>query len=129
VGVMAVATLALADDTFRLWQWLGVHWGVPEMLSVVILLTGVGLGIALPASNNACIELMPSKVATITGLRGMFRYVGGAVGISVTTLLLHVSGRPATGFRLTFLAFGFVFLATMPLVFLMPSGKQAVRGS
>ena len=125
LGVMAISTLLLGDDTFRLWQLLGLRWGVPEMLSLVILLTGIGLGIALPASNNACIELMPSKVATITGLRGMFRYVGGAVGISVTTLILHVSGSPAAGFRLTFLTSGLVFLATMPLVFLMPTGKQA----
>jgi MFS family permease len=94
------------------------------MLSLVILLTGVGLGIALPASNNACIELMPSKVATITGLRGMFRYVGGAIGISVTTLILHVNASPAAGFRVTFLTFGLVFLATVPLVFLMPTGQQ-----
>lgn len=122
---MAVATLLLGDDTFRLWRLLGLRWGVPEMLSVVILLTGIGLGIDLPASNNACIELMPSRVATITGLRGMFRYVWGAVGISVTTLTLHVRGNSAAGFRLTFLVFGLVFLATMPLVFVMLTGKQA----
>jgi len=40
-------------------------------------------------------------------------------------LILHVSGSPAAGFRLTFLTSGLVFLATMPLVFLMPTGKQA----
>jgi len=32
----------------------------------------------MPPSNNACIELMPEKVATITGLRGMFRTVGAS---------------------------------------------------
>jgi sugar phosphate permease len=94
----------------------------------LILVTGIGLGIALPASNNACIELMPSKIATITGLRGMFRYVGGAVGISLTTLILHASGSPATGFRVTFVTFGLVLLGTVPLVFLMPTGRQAGGG-
>lgn len=129
LSVMAGATLLLGDDGFRLWRLLGLRWGVPEMLSVVILLTGVGLGIALPASNNACIELMPAKVATITGLRGMFRYVGGAVGISVTTLFLHVSASPAAGFRLTFLVSGLLFLATLPLVFLMPAGRPTRAAS
>ena len=73
---MALATLLLGDDGFRLWRLLGLRWGVPEMLALLIMLTGIGAGVALPASNNACIELMPSRVATITGLRGMFRYVG-----------------------------------------------------
>jgi hypothetical protein len=71
--------------------------------------------------------LMPSRVATITGLRGMFRYVGGAVGISLTTLVLHISPDPASGFRATFFAFGLALLATLPLVFLMPSGRQAAK--
>ena len=123
--IMAVSTLLLGDTGFQLWRGLPLTWGAPERLSLLILLTGIGLGIALPASNNACIELMPSKIATITGLRGMFRYVGGAVGISLTTLILHASGSAATGFRTTFLTFGLVLLGTVPLVFLMPTGKQA----
>ncbi len=122
---MALATLWLADEGFSAWRFVGLHWNVSEMLSVPILFTGLGLGIALPASNNACIELMPSKVATITGLRGMFRYVGGAIGISVTTLLLHISTNVAVGFQLAFVVSGLVFLATVPLVFLMPTGKAA----
>ncbi len=124
LAIMAVFTLLLGDDRFSVWQWLHLSWGVPEMLSVLIMLTGIGLGIALPASNNACIELMPSKVATITGLRGMFRYVGGALGISGTTFILHASTTAATGFRITFVTFGLVLLATVPLVFLMPTGTQ-----
>jgi sugar phosphate permease len=97
---------------------------VAETLAVLIMLSWIGLGIALPASNNACIELMPAKVATITGLRGMFRYVGGALGISFTTIILHSSATPAAGFRTTFIAFGLVLLLTVPLVFLMPTGRQ-----
>jgi MFS family permease len=123
--IMAVSTLLLGDTEFQLWRGLPLTWGAPERLAFLILLTGIGLGIALPASNNACIALMPSKVATITGLRGMFRFVGGAVGISLTTLILHASGSAATGFRVTFLTFGLVLLGTVPLVFLMPTGKQA----
>ena len=95
-----------------------------ENLAVLIMLSGIGLGIALPASNNACNELMPSKVATITGLRGMFRFVGGAFGISLTTIILHSSSTPAIGIRTTFLSSGLVLLSTIPLVFLMPAGKS-----
>ena len=35
---------------------------------------------------------------------------------------------PATGFRVTFITFGLVLLGTVPLVFLMPTGKQAGGG-
>jgi EmrB/QacA subfamily drug resistance transporter len=126
--IMAVSTLLLGDTEFQLWRGLLLTWSVPERLSLLILVTGIGLGIALPASNNACIELMPSKIATITGLRGMFRYVGGAVGISLTTLILHASGSAAVGFRITFITFGLVLLGTVPLVFLMPTGRQAGGG-
>ncbi len=124
LSIMAVTTLLLADERFRVPHMLGIHWGAAEMLAVLIMLTGIGLGIALPASNNACIELMPAKVATITGLRGMFRYVGGAFGISLTTIILHSSAIPATGFRITFIAFGLALFLTIPLVFLMPTGRQ-----
>ena len=124
LNIMAVATLLLSDQGFRVPRMLGIHWGAAEMLAVLIMLTGIGLGIALPASNNACIELMPAKVATITGLRGMFRYVGGAFGISLTTIILHSSANPATGFRITFIAFGLALFLTIPLVFLMPTGRQ-----
>jgi MFS family permease len=105
---------------------VGIHWGVAKMVVVLIMATGIGAGIALPASNNACIELMPEKVATITGLRGMFRSVGGAFGISLITIILHLSSTPANGFRATFISFGLGLLFTIPLVFLMPTGKKGV---
>ena len=124
LSILALFTLLLGDQGFRFARVLGIHLGVAETLALLMMGTGIGIGIALPASNNACIELMPSKVATITGLRGMFRYVGGALGISFTTIILHSSATPATGFSTTFSAFGLGLLFTLPLVFLMPTGKQ-----
>ncbi len=122
--ILSLSTVLLGDQGF---QWLGmpgIHWGAAEILSVLMLFTGIGIGIALPASNNACIELMPDKVATITGLRGMFRYVGGAFGISLITIILHGGSTSASGFRVTFISFGLGLLLTIPLVFLMPTGKK-----
>jgi sugar phosphate permease len=123
LSIMALSTFLLGDHQFRIARLIGLHWGPAETLAALIMGTGIGLGIALPASNNACIELMPTKVATITGLRGMFRYVGGAFGISVTTIILHAAAIPTTGFPITFLTFSLALLLTIPLVFLMPTGK------
>ena len=124
--IISLSTILLGSQGFRLLELVGINIGVAGILAILVMITGIGIGIALPASNNACIELMPDKVATITGLRGMFRSVGGAFGISLTTIILHLSSTPANGFRISFLSYGLGFLFTIPLVFLMPSGKKGV---
>ena len=125
--IISFSIVLLGDQGFQLLRMIGIHLGVAGILAALMMVTGIGMGIALPASNNACIELMPEKVATITGLRGMFRSVGGAFGISLITIILHSSSTPANGFRITFLSFGLGLLFTIPLVLLMPIGKKGVR--
>ena len=117
VGILAAGTLLLGDVQFLVARALGIQGGAAALLAGEVLLLGLGMGIASPASNNACIDLMPSHVATITGLRGMFRFVGGALGISLATIILRVSAAPATGFRNVFVAAGLLQLLAVPLVF------------
>jgi EmrB/QacA subfamily drug resistance transporter len=124
LSIISLSTILLDSQGLHLLRIVGIHSGVAEILAVLIMATGIGIGIALPASNNACIELMPESVATITGLRGMFRAVGGAFGISLITIILHSSSTPAHGFSTTFLSFGLGLLLTIPLVFLMPTGRK-----
>ncbi len=121
--IISLSTVVLGDQEF---QFLGVigDLGVAQLLAILMMVSGIGIGITLPASNNACIELMPERVATITGLRGMFRFVGGAIGVSLVTVILHLSSTPENGFRITFICFGLGLLFSIPLVFLMPSGKK-----
>jgi EmrB/QacA subfamily drug resistance transporter len=128
-SIMFFSTILLGGQGLWLLRMIGVNLGVVETLAILVMITGIGMGIALPASNNACIELMPEKVATITGLRGMSRSVGGAFGISLTTIILHLSSTPADGFRITFPLFGLGFLLVIPLVFFMPSGKGGMKMS
>ena len=124
LSIISLSTILLDSQGLQFLRIIGIDLGVAEILAVLIMVTGIGVGIALPASNNACIELMPDKIATITGLRGMFRSVGGAFGISLITIILHSSSTPARGFSATFLSFGLGLLLTIPLVFLMPAGKK-----
>jgi EmrB/QacA subfamily drug resistance transporter len=121
--VISLSTILLGQG-LQLWRLTGTHLGIAEILSFLVLISGIGAGIANPASNNACIELMPEKVATITGLRGMFKTVGGALGIPLITFILHSSPNPDKGFRITFISFGVGLLLAIPLVFLMPTGKK-----
>jgi len=125
--ISSLSTMLLGSQGIQLLRMIGIHLGVAEILAVLMMVTGIGMGIALPASNNACIELMPEKVATITGLRGMFRAVGGAFGISLITIILHLSSTTAKGFGTTFISFGLGLLFTVPLTFLMPTGRRGWR--
>jgi EmrB/QacA subfamily drug resistance transporter len=123
LGIISLATILLGKEP-DLWRMIDLPFGIAESIALILMFSGVGCGIAFPASNNACIELMPEKVATITGLRGMFVFVGGALGISFITIILHLSSTPATGFRIVFISFGLILLLTISLVFLMPTGKK-----
>jgi MFS family permease len=87
---------------------------------------GIGAGLAAPASNNACIELMPQHVSTITGIRGMFRQTGGALCIAVATIILHTTGDMLLGFRIVFIGMVAALLGVIPVVFLMPSSPKVV---
>jgi hypothetical protein len=54
----------------------------------------------------------------------MFRFVGGALGISLATIILRVSATPAAGFRNAFVAAGLLQLLAVPLVFFLPRGRR-----
>jgi EmrB/QacA subfamily drug resistance transporter len=125
LGLIVISlTTLLLDQGFHLLRVIGIESGIVETLIFIVMLSGIGMGFIFPSSNNACIELMPDKVATITGLRGMFRSIGGALGISLITVILHLSSTPANGFRTVFLSFGLGLLFTIPLVFFMPTGRK-----
>jgi EmrB/QacA subfamily drug resistance transporter len=127
VIIISFSTILLGEHGMELMQRAGIYFGTAGTLSMLIMISGVGMGLSLPASNNAVIELMPDKVSTITGLRGTFRSVGAAIGISVVTMILHLSSSPAVGFRIIFISFGLILLLTIPLVFLLPTGKGVGR--
>lgn len=77
-------------------------------------------GLPLDETGSARLPLHPKR--TIVGLRGMFRTIGGALGISTITLILHLSTNLARVFTIAFISFGVALLVAMPLAFLMPSG-------
>ena len=123
-------TIAIAAGLFLLaseWQGvslLGINFSAFMILSAIMMLNGLGVGTAAPAANNACIELMPDKVATITGLRGMFRQSGHAIAITLSTLVLQTVGNMPHAFHLVFITLGIIMLLSLPAVFVMPSSPK-----
>jgi len=100
--------------------FLSYEPGSITALYVIMGLLGVAVGTLSPATNNACIELMPERAATITGVRGMFRQIGGSLSITVATLVLNTVSDIALGFQIIFIGIAVVFIAAIPLIFLMP---------
>jgi MFS family permease len=125
--LLTVANLILlAAAALGLGTTVGTHINSVVLVSGIMLFAGLGMGITAPAANNACIELMPDRVATITGVRGMFRQVGGAVSIAVTSLVLHKVGDMAHGFLFVFAGLAVVMLVTIPAIFMMPASPKDI---
>ncbi len=95
-------------------------------LAIGAALTGLGMGLSVPASNNASLQLAPDQVAAIAGLRGMFRQSGAITAVSVTTAVIARSGSPAAGALVqshVFLVFAAILLLLLPLVRLVPEHR------
>jgi MFS family permease len=89
-------------------------------LVIIMFISGLAMGIIAPAANNACIELLPNRVATITGVRGMFRQSGSAVSIAVTALMLQSFSNIGQGFTWVFYGLAVILLISIPFIFAMP---------
>jgi EmrB/QacA subfamily drug resistance transporter len=93
-------------------------------LSIIMLVSGLAMGIIAPAANNACIELLPTRVATITGVRGMFRQSGSAVSIAVTALVLQNFSSFGQGFTWVFYGLSAILVISVPFIFAMPKSAE-----
>ena len=101
-------------------------------LAIGAAFTGLGMGLSVPASNNASLQLAPDQVAAVAGLRGMFRQSGAITAVSVTTAVIARSAGAAaaagTAASATagavqahvFLVFAAILVLTVPLVRLVP---------
>jgi EmrB/QacA subfamily drug resistance transporter len=103
----------------------GAHGVTPYVwLAVAAALMGLGNGIAAPATNNATLSFAPGEVASIAGLRGMFRQIGAIVAISVTTAIVARSSHPGIQLGHSFMVFALiVFCVVIPLVFTVPNRR------
>lgn len=114
-GMLAVGLVALSAPPAGASPYL---W-----LTLAAGLTGLGMGMAVPATNNASLQLAPEHVAAIAGLRGMFRQSGAIVGVSVTTAIVARSNDPGLAQGHVFLAFAVLVILTIGLVFLVPEHR------
>jgi EmrB/QacA subfamily drug resistance transporter len=89
-------------------------------LAIAAAITGCGMGVSVPASNNASLQLAPDQVAAIAGLRGMFRQAGAITAVSITTAIAARSSHPGLVEAKVFLAFAMLLIAVLALIPLVP---------
>jgi EmrB/QacA subfamily drug resistance transporter len=113
----ALLLLGVEFDTLHIGGWT-IDPIVP--LLAIMSLSGLGMGLLIPASNNAGLDLEPRRAAMISGLRGLFNSTGGVVGTAIIVLWLALSPDQAEGMRVVFLALGIIMIVSLPLVFMIP---------
>jgi EmrB/QacA subfamily drug resistance transporter len=124
-GIMVLSLFLLGLEATGI-NVLGVHLSGTMILLIIMFISGVGMGVTAPAANNACIELMPHRLATITGVRGLFRQSGSAISIAVTALILQNFSNMNQGFTIVFFGLAAILVITAPLVFAMPRAAGAL---
>lgn len=82
-------------------------------LTCLVCLIGFAVGLAEPAIINSGLGIAQDRVASLAGIRGMCRSVGGAVGASLITGITTVIGRDARGLELSFLTLAIVIGTTI----------------
>jgi EmrB/QacA subfamily drug resistance transporter len=137
IAVAGLATMALRRTGYRWPMIVGftvlaaglVLMAVPApfspyaWLSIGAAVSGLGMGMSVPASNNASLQLAPDQVAAISGLRGMFRQAGAITAVSVTTAILARSADPGVTQAWVFVVFAVILLLLVPLVRLVPEHR------
>jgi LPXTG-motif cell wall-anchored protein len=88
---------------------------------IIIAMAFAGLfGASDPAINNVFIEMMPDKVATMMGIRGMFYQLGGAIGISGASIILQLFNQNlSTGFAIVFFGIAAFIILILPMIPIM----------
>lgn len=125
--VVAAGSLIVLSRGIHDPVWFGVQLNDFAFLSLIIGITGIAFGTAGPAANNAAIELLPDRIAAITGLRGMFRSLGGTLGTALIVLLASRAPTQQQGLEEAFLGLAVVSLITIVFVFGIPDGVGGRR--
>jgi EmrB/QacA subfamily drug resistance transporter len=118
--LFTVATLLLLGRGYSSLDLFGLHVDTFWLLAGQVAIGGIGMGLGGPASNNAALDLVPGRAATVSGIRSFFRSTGGVLGTASIVLALELSPDKAAGLQTVFTVLGFGLLATLPLVFVIP---------
>ncbi len=128
VGLVGISlSLFLLSRGYHDASILGIGLHNVALLTLIVMISGIGMGIVNPAANNAALDLIPEKVAAVAGLRGMFRFTGGMLGTAGFVLVLSRYTDKAVGMQEIFMGLGILLLFLIPLVFMIPDTAHMRR--
>jgi len=93
----------------------------------VIGILGIAFGISGPASTNAALDIIPGRIAAVSGVRQMFRQTGGTIGTAVAIFVISLFSDPSHGIQVMFAVLAIVILCIIPLVFMIPDTARQQR--
>jgi EmrB/QacA subfamily drug resistance transporter len=94
-------------------------------ISAGAAVTGLGVGISGPSSNNAALQLAPQHAAAVAGIRGMIRQVGGITAVSISTTIAARTDDPARSLGWSFAVFAGIVVLVVPLIRKVPEHRGA----
>ncbi len=100
-----------------LWGW---QLSDALLLSMMVMLAGIGVGVSSPAYSNAALDTLPGKTAAVAGMRGMFGTTGGILGTVMIILALSHFQDKALGMERIFLFLALLSVGIIPFVFMIP---------
>jgi MFS family permease len=103
--------------------WVPAGLGPYSWLFIAGAVAGVGIGLAVPAANNATLQLAPERVGAIVGLRAMFRQAGAIASVSIATALAARSTDPPGALAIVFVALAMFMLILVVLLTRIPDYK------
>jgi EmrB/QacA subfamily drug resistance transporter len=93
-------------------------------LALCTTVTGIGGGMGAPSSMNAGLRLAGQEIGSTSGLRGLFRQIGGLVYVTVGSTVVSASHENPVVFASVLAAFSAtLLLIVIPLVLSVPDEK------
>jgi EmrB/QacA subfamily drug resistance transporter len=105
----------------------GADLGPFALLAATVGLSGLAMGLIMPSSNNAALDLLPDRVSVVAALRQFFRQVGGMIGTAGIVVALSLNSDKAAGIREIYTVLGLLLIVTIPLAFLIPDAARERR--
>lgn len=128
VGLVGMVVLtALLSFSFHDVSIAGLELADGLYVTLIVALTGLAFGFAGPAANNGAIELVPTRIAAVTGLRGMFRSIGGTVGTAIIVLIVARAPSEVVGLERAFMMLAGLSLVAVVLTFGVPARVPRAR--
>jgi EmrB/QacA subfamily drug resistance transporter len=119
---MAVGFLMVAGGLVMM--FFPPHGASPYLwLSIAAAVTGLGMGLAVPAANNATLQFAQGQIAGVSGLLGMFRQAGSIMAVSVVTAVIAQAHDPGMSLGVSFLVLAATLVAVIPTVLLVPEHR------